>query len=127
MDFSASHRVWRPDWDLQQNQAVFGPRASSAGHGHNYVLEVTLSGALDEETGMVMNLTHLKDIMDQEIGSRFDHRNLNEDTSGFQGGLPTAENLALLVFDLLDAALPDALLHRVRLRPVDDLWVEVSR
>jgi 6-pyruvoyltetrahydropterin/6-carboxytetrahydropterin synthase len=76
---------------------------------------------------MVIDLKRLKEITDQEIGGRFDHRNLNEDTPYFRAIAPTAENLAQLIFDLLDAALPQGLLHRVRLYPNDELWIEVSR
>ena len=127
IDFSASHRVWRPDWDEERNRQAFGPRASGAGHGHNYSLEVTLRGPVDEDTGMVIDLKQLKLVIDREIGARFDHRNLNEDTPYFRELVPTAENFARVIFDLLDAALPGGLLHRVRLSPTPDLSVEVIR
>ncbi len=127
IDFSASHRVWRPDWDEERNRQAFGPRASGAGHGHNYSLEVTLRGPVDEDTGMVIDLKQLKLVIDREIGARFDHRNLNEDTPYFRERVPTAENFARVIFDLLDAALPGGLLHRVRLSPTPDLSVDVIR
>ncbi len=127
IDFSASHRVWRPDWDEERNRQAFGPRASGAGHGHNYSLEVTLRGPVDEDTGMLIDLKQLKLVIDREIGARFDHRNLNEDTPYFRERVPTAENFARVIFDLLDAALPGGLLHRVRLSPTPDLSVDVIR
>ncbi len=127
IDFSASHRVWRPDWGEERNRQVFGPHSSGAGHGHNYALEVTLRGPIDEDTGMLIDLKRLKQVMDSEVGARFDHRNLNEDTPYFQDRVPTAENFARVIFDLLDAALPEGLLHRVRLSPTPDLSVEVVR
>lgn len=127
MGFSASHRVWRPDWDESRNRASFGAEARSEFHGHDYTLEVTLSGSADPETGMVINLKCLSDIMEREVANRFDHRNLNEDTLYFHERVPTAENLADVLFGLLDRALPDRLLHRIRLSPTRDLCVEVSR
>lgn len=127
IDFSASHRVRRADWDEARNRQVFGPRASGAGHGHNYTLEVTLRGPVDEATGMLVDLKDLKRVLDREIGARFDHRNLNEDTPYFRELAPTAENFAQVIFDLLDVALPGGLLHRVRLSPTPDLSVEVTR
>lgn len=127
IDFSASHRCWRPDWDEQRNREVFGPRSGFAGHGHNYRLEVTLRGPVDEETGMLIDLKQVKDVLDAEVAARFDHRNLNEDTPYFQERVPTAENFARVIFELLDAALPAGLLHRVRLSPTPDLSVEVTR
>ncbi len=127
LDFSASHRVWRPDWDERRNRQTFGPRASGAGHGHNYCLEVTLRGPVDEDTGMLIDLKDLKLVLDREIGARFDHRNLNEDTPYFRDLVPTAENFARVIFGLLDAVLPEGMLHRVRLSPTPDLSVEVSR
>jgi 6-pyruvoyltetrahydropterin/6-carboxytetrahydropterin synthase len=127
MDFSAAHTLWRPDWDDARNRAVYGSAASSLGHGHNYELEVTIRGDVDPDTGMVIDLKELKEIMSAEIEARFDHRNLNEDTECFRSTPPTAENLATVIFELLDRALPGELLYGVRLRPTPDLCVEVTR
>lgn len=96
-------------------------------HGHNYELEVTLRGDVDLETGMVMDLKQLRDVMESVVGSTFDHRHLDRDTSYFDQRPSTAENFATVVFDLLDGALPSGALHRVRLSPDEDLTVEVSR
>jgi 6-pyruvoyltetrahydropterin/6-carboxytetrahydropterin synthase len=127
MAFSASYRLWRGDWSHERNLRVYGPEADRRVFGYNYALEVTLAGAPDPETGMVVDLKALQEIMDREVGARFDHRNLNEDTCYFGDRAPTPENLAAVIFDLLDAALPADLLRRVRLVPTDDLWVEVCR
>ncbi len=106
---------------------MFGDGPGSGEYGHNYTLEVSLRGPIDSSTGMVMDLKRLKEIMEREVGSRFDHRNLNRDTDYFEDRAPTPENLASVIFDLLDAAVPDDLLFRVRLFPTEDLWVEVTR
>lgn len=127
MEFSASHRLWRPDWPDERNVEIYGPDARRQVFGHNYALEVTVAGEADPATGMVIDLKDLKDIMEREVGQRFDHRDLNEDTPYFKGRAATPENLARVIFELLDAALPGGRLRRVRLSPTDDLWVEVER
>ena len=127
MEFSSSHRLWRGEWELARNQAVFGRHAGPASHGHNYELEVTVHGSVDAETGMVIDLKRLKDVMDAEIGERFDHRDLNDDTGLFERQQPTAEVVAGVIFGLLDRALPGGMLTRVTLRPTPDYEVEVSR
>jgi 6-pyruvoyltetrahydropterin/6-carboxytetrahydropterin synthase len=98
-----------------------------ATHGHNWELEVTLSGPVDAETGMVIDLKDLKEVMEREVEARFDHRSLNDDTPYFRENTPTPEGLAELIFKLLDAALPKGLLHRIRLSPTDDVTIEVLR
>ncbi len=126
MDFSAAHRLARADWSEARNQAVFG-LAGATTTGHNYVLEVTVQGAADDETGMLIDMKELKQIMEAEVGERFDHRNLTEDTPYFSDRAPTPENFAAVLFELLDAALPQGLLYEVRLSPTEDLTVEVRR
>jgi 6-pyruvoyltetrahydropterin/6-carboxytetrahydropterin synthase len=110
MDFSASYR---------------DPEGRT--HGHNWVLEVTVRGPIDAETGMVIDLKELKDVMTREVEARFDHRSLTDDTRYFAERPATPETFAALLFELLDAALPAGLLHRVRLSPTADLTVEVAR
>ncbi|MCP4003529.1 MAG: 6-carboxytetrahydropterin synthase [bacterium] len=127
MDFSASHCVRRADWDQARNLDAFGPRADQPSHGHNYVLEVSVGWKVDPQTGMVIDLKELKEVMESEIGRRFDHRDLNTDTDFFAHDAPTAENLVRVIFDLLEAALPNGLLQRVRLMPNRDCAVEVTR
>jgi 6-pyruvoyltetrahydropterin/6-carboxytetrahydropterin synthase len=96
-------------------------------HGHNWELEVTLSGPVNAETGMVIDLKDLKEVMEREIEARFDHRSLNDDTAFFRERPPTPEGFAALVFELLDKALPSGLLQRIRLSPTRDLTIEVDR
>jgi 6-pyruvoyltetrahydropterin/6-carboxytetrahydropterin synthase len=127
MEFSSSHRLWCDDWDAARNRQVFGTRASREPHGHNYTLDVTLAGPVDEATGMVLDLKQLKAVMEAEVGTRFDHLNMNVDTPYFSSVPPTAENVASVIFALLDAALPSGLLESVALEPDDTLRVEVTR
>lgn len=127
MEFSASHRLWCADWSEQRNREVFGAAARPVSHGHDYALEVTVRGAVDDHTGMLIDLGRLKDVMEAEIAARFDHRDLNDDTPYFRDCPPTAENFSQLIFDLLARALPEGLIDRVRLAPTQDLCVEVRR
>lgn len=123
IEFSSSLRFERRDLSPDENRRLFGPRA--ARHGHNYLLEVTVRGEPDPRTGMVMDLAELKAILEREIMRRFDHRDLNDDTPWFEKRVPTAENLALVIRDLLLEALPPGMLDRIRLQPDSDHWVEV--
>jgi 6-pyruvoyltetrahydropterin/6-carboxytetrahydropterin synthase len=122
-DFSASLRYWRPELSEAENRALFGRHASQ--HGHNYRLEVSVHGDPDPVTGMVMDLKDLKAVIEREVMARFDHRDLNRDTPWFEKEPPTPERFALVIFDLLQAALGE-LLCGVRLRQDEDLWVDVE-
>ncbi len=123
IDFSTSLRLADPELSQAENERRFGPRARK--HGHNYRLEVTVEGEPDPETGMVMDLVDLKQILEAEIMARFDHKDLNDDTPYFEKRLPTPENFALVIRQILLEALPPGLLARVRLQPDADTWVEV--
>lgn len=123
-DFSASLRLALPDLSEADNRALFGPAASQ--HGHNYRIEVTVRGEPDPVTGMVMDLAELKAVIEREVMSRFDHRDLNRDTPYFEKTPPTPERFAAVLFEILRAALA-ARLHAVRLRQDEDLWVDVVR
>ena len=125
IDFSASLRFARPELSADDNAALFGSR--SRHHGHNYRLEVTLRGEPDPVTGMVLNLKDLQQILDDEIMARFDHRDLNDDTELFEKRPPTPENVAAVLWELLDAAFPPGVLDRVRLYAGADHWVDVER
>ena len=124
VEFSTSLRYWKPDLDEAENRARFGRKASH--HGHNYRLEVTLAGEPDPITGMVIDLKDLQDVIDAEVMTRFDHRDLNRDTPYFEKEPPTPENLARVIFRLLHAALPSGLLHGIRLYEDADTSVELS-
>ena len=119
--FSAAHRLYRPEWDAARNEAVFGKCANPAGHGHNYVLEVTIGGELDPETGMIADLTWVKEVMDRHVIDHLDHRNLNADVAFLSGVIPTAENLARVCWDRLVGPISErARLVRVRIQETEN-------
>jgi len=111
--FSAGHRYWREDWSAEENARVFGQL--TVAHGHNYTLEVTVRGIVDPRTGMVMDLGELKRLVGDAVVSRFDHADLNRDPLFATGTVPTTENLARAVWDLLVPKLGSERLHRIRL------------
>jgi len=123
IDFCSSLRYALPDLSEEESRALFGPAARQ--HGHNYRLEVTVQGVPDPATGMVIDLKELKEVLEREIVARFDHRDLNRDTPWFEKQPPTPERFALVIHGLLREALGD-LLHGLRLRQGDDLWVDVT-
>ena len=99
--FNAAHRLFRKDWSDEKNNAVFGKCNNPNFHGHNYVLEVWIEGAIDTETGYVIDLKIVKDLIKNEITDRFDHKNLNLDCKEFLNLNPTAENIAVVCWNLL--------------------------
>ena len=103
--FSASHRLFCPDWEDGRNQQVFGKCANPHGHGHNYVLEVLVAGAPDPVTGMAADLTGVDEAVRREVLDIFDHSNLNL-LPAFAGRVPTSENLCIELFERLRAPLP---------------------
>ena len=99
--FNAAHRLFNPAWDDKKNTQVFGKCALPNYHGHNYELIVKIVGEPDEQTGYVMDLKKLSDLIEEKIIERFDHKNLNLDTEEFRNLNPTAENIAIVIYDLL--------------------------
>ncbi len=99
--FNAAHRLYNPDWDDAMNQKIFGKCARPHFHGHNYELEVKLTGKPDKKTGYVMDMKLLSGLIKKEIHTRFDHKNLNLDTKEFKNLNPTAENIAVVIYKLL--------------------------
>ena len=99
--FNAAHRLFNPDWDDATNTNVFGKCALPNYHGHNYELEVKVVGEPDPSTGYVMDLKKLSDLVEEYVLERFDHKNLNLDTEDFKHLNPTAENIAIVIYDLL--------------------------
>ncbi|MCS6966222.1 MAG: 6-carboxytetrahydropterin synthase [Candidatus Kapabacteria bacterium] len=122
--FSAAHRLYRPEWSDEQNWAVFDKCANPNGHGHNYMLEVTLSGIPDPETGYVMDLKHLAQLLEQEIVSKVDHKHLNYDVDFLQGINPTVENLAIVFWQVLQRKLPAGQLYAVRVYESENNYAE---
>ncbi|GAB4323970.1 MAG: hypothetical protein Kow0074_16510 [Candidatus Zixiibacteriota bacterium] len=125
--FCSGHRYWRNDWSAEKNREVFGACANEHGHGHNYMLDVTLEGEVDPKTGMVINLTELDQVVQERIIARLDHRNLNMDIPELAGQIPTTEVLARFIFEQLDGAFSAGRLARVRVYESDDLWAECRR
>lgn len=121
--FCASHRLFNPSFSDDKNWEVFGPCNNPHGHGHNYTLDVTVRGERDPETGMIMNLRDLGDIIGKEIIDQLDHKNLNLDVPWLHGVIPTIENLAARIWDRLSPALPPGTLHSVRLYESDNSFV----
>jgi 6-pyruvoyltetrahydropterin/6-carboxytetrahydropterin synthase len=128
-EFSASHVCRIPVLSDAENFDLFGPEANPNGHGHNYILEVTLEGDPDPITGMVMDLKHLKEILEQEVIAPMDHRFLNYEVEPFGRIVPSTENIAREIWRRLDARLAAsrATLSKVRLFEGPDLYVDVTR
>ncbi len=103
--FNSAHRLFRKDWTYEKNNAVFGKCNNPNYHGHNYVLEVWIDGSIDLETGYVIDLKIVKDLIKELITDRFDHKNLNLDCTDFKNLNPTAENIAIVCWNLLRAKL----------------------
>jgi 6-pyruvoyltetrahydropterin/6-carboxytetrahydropterin synthase len=97
--FSASHYYWNEAWPAEKNEQVFGRCANRNGHGHNYTLEVTVAGEPDPVTGFVVDLKWLKDVMEREVLSAYDHRHLNLETPEFKNTNPTTENIAIAAWN----------------------------
>ncbi len=123
-EFSASHYYWVDSWSPEENARAFGKCSNRNGHGHNYTLEVTVAGDVDPVTGFVVDLKELKDVMEREVVSAYDHRHLNLEVPEFRTALPTTENLAVAVWRRLEGKLPGAKLHRVRVYEMADLFAE---
>jgi 6-pyruvoyltetrahydropterin/6-carboxytetrahydropterin synthase len=127
--FSASHYYWNESWSADRNQQVFGRCANRNGHGHNYTLEVTVAGEPDAVTGFVVDLKWLKDIMEREVLSGFDHRQLNLEVEEFKAGklIPTTENIAIVAFSRLEPAMTaagGARLSKVRVYETPEIFAE---
>ena len=125
IEFAAAHRYIRPEWDEAKNRAAFGRCYNPPAHGHNYLLEVTVSGEIDPKTGMVVNLFDLKRVLLNVI-EEFDHKNLNVDIPYFQDRIPTSENFAHVLWAKLAAQRDIGTLHTLRLCEDEDLYAEVT-
>ena len=99
--FNAAHRLYNPNWDEQTNKEVFGLCSLPNYHGHNYELDVTVTGEIDPDTGFVIDLKYLKDIIYENVEQRFDQKNLNLDTPEFKTLNPTTENIAIVIWNLI--------------------------
>ena len=125
--FSASHFYWNPAWTQERNEAVFGKCANRNSHGHNYTLEVTVTGAIDPVTGFVVDLKWLKDLMELKVLSVYDHRHLNHEVPEFANTIPTTENIAIAIWNRLEAPVAAAgtsKLSRIRVYETNDIFAE---
>ena len=127
-DFSAAHFYWNPAWSEEENKRVFGKCANRQGHGHNYTLEVTVAGRIDPVSGFVVDLKQLKDIIEREVVSVYDHRHLNHEVPEFLATnpmmMPTTENIAIAIWRRLNGKIENAKLHRVRVYEMPDLFAD---
>jgi len=113
LDFSAAHRLNNPARDEQWNRDMYDKCDNPAGHGHNYIIEVSVRGLMDPETGMVIDLKRLKDIVRQKVIDRVDHKHLNQDVDFLTGVIPTAENLAIAFWKEIAPAIDRGELHQI--------------
>lgn len=124
--FSAAHRMFRKDWNDEENQKVFGKCSNPNWHGHNYVLYVTVKGELKEETGFVINMNTLKELIKTKVIDKVDHRNLNIDVDFMKGLVTTTENLAVAIWNELKEPIESegAALHCIRIEETENNSIE---
>ena len=122
--FNAAHRLFNAGWDDEKNKRVFGKCSNPNYHGHNYEMEVKLTGEIDEETGFVMDVKELSDLIHELVLDRFDHKNLNLDVPEFKDLNPTAENICIVIYELLRARIDERFDLRIRLYETERNFVE---
>src|SRR5215467_13922530 len=126
VEFSAAHFYHNPKFSAEENKLVFGKCSNTNGHGHNYTLEVTIAGEPDPATGMVLDLKELKDILQREVVERMDHRHLSYEVPELAGQIPTCENIAAVIWNLLEPKITKGKLDRVRLYESPDLFADCT-
>ena len=122
--FNAAHQLRNPRLSDDENKRIFGKCVNL--HGHNYAVDVVVSGKIDGTSGYVLDLKQLSDVINQQIIQHVDHRNLNTDVPWLEGLIPTAENLAVTFWERLQSELPAGSLRSVRVSETDKNWVEVG-
>lgn len=122
--FNAAHRLYNRNWDDATNQKVFGKCNNPNYHGHNYELIVKLTGDVDPQTGFVMDVKVLSDLIQQHVTEKFDHKNLNEDCPEFKTLNPTAENIAIVIYQILEKHMDSKLKMTVRLYETERNFVQ---
>jgi 6-pyruvoyltetrahydropterin/6-carboxytetrahydropterin synthase len=127
-EFSASHRCYNDSLSPELNLALYGERADSHGHGHNYVIEVSIEGTPDPVTGMIVDLKFVKDVIQREVIDGMDHRHLNHEVPPFDKVPPTAENLVREIWKRLARSMtfPNRKLENLRLYETEDLYVDYA-
>ena len=122
--FNAAHKLFCADWTDEKNKQVFGACSNPNFHGHNYELIVQVIGVPDPITGFVINTKELSTIVDEEVKSRFDHKNLNLDTELFKNLNPSAENIAIVIYNLLRPRIAESLDLKIRLYETERNFVD---
>jgi 6-pyruvoyltetrahydropterin/6-carboxytetrahydropterin synthase len=122
--FNAAHKLLNPNWDAETNKKVFGKCNNENYHGHNYTLIVKITGEINPETGYVIDMKHLSDLIKEEVIKRFDHKNLNLDTIEFASLNPTAENIAVVIYNILKAKIDSKLDLKISLHETDNNYVK---
>jgi 6-pyruvoyltetrahydropterin/6-carboxytetrahydropterin synthase len=122
--FNAAHRLNNPTWSEEKNKAFFGKCNNPNYHGHNYDLTVKVSGYVDEESGYLLDMKVLSDLLQEKVIEKFDHRNLNLDTQEFKNLNPTAENIAMVIYDLIRPHIANDLELKVKLYETERNYVE---
>lgn len=123
-EFSAAHRLFNPEFSDAENEAVFGKCNNPLGHGHNYTVEVTVAGEPNQDTGYVIDLKKLNEIIEEEIIAKVDHKHLNYDVDFLRGIIPTAENLARAFWKILSSRIREGRLYSIRVYESDKNYVE---
>ena len=126
MRFNAAHRVFNPSFSDEENDATFGKCNNPNWHGHNYTLDVSVEGPIDERTGYVLDLSKLKALVEREIVSIVDHRNFNLDVPFMSGRIPTSENIIVEFWKILQPAIAPATLKRLVLWETENNYVEYT-
>ena len=124
--FNAAHRVFNPSFSDEKNQATFGKCNNPNWHGHNYTLDVSVEGKIDEQTGYVMDLSKLKALVSREVVNLVDHKNFNLDVPFMRGRIPTSENIVVAFWEILQPAIAPARLVRLVLWETENNYVEYS-
>ncbi|MDW3195412.1 MAG: 6-carboxytetrahydropterin synthase [Cytophagales bacterium] len=122
--FNAAHRLHNPSWDVQKNEEVFGKCNNANWHGHNYELIVRLVGEPDPDTGYVYDMKLLSDLIKKHVTDKFDHRNLNLDVEEFKNLIPTAENIAVVIYNILREKIDSSLDMKITLYETERNFVE---
>ena len=123
--FNAAHKLWVKEWTEEENKTVFGKCSNKNWHGHNYTLHVTVKGKPDPVTGFIVDVKQLSKVIKDEVIEYLDHCNLNLDVPFINDGMmPTTENLCIVIWKQLEAALPNVQLHRIKLFETDTIYAE---
>jgi 6-pyruvoyltetrahydropterin/6-carboxytetrahydropterin synthase len=122
--FAAAHRLFKPELSDEENFNLFGKCSNPNWHGHNYTLEVTVLGEVDNETGFVLDIKNLKEIINENVISKVDHKNLNLDTDFMKGLIPTSENISIAIWDQLSDKIPGGKLYSIKLYETENNYFE---